>query len=163
MKGSKKVIDCLNDLLAGELTAADQYFVHSRMYQNWGFHRLYDRLAHERLEELEHADHLINRILFLEGTPNVAKRDKLAIGKDVPEMMKNDLAYELSVVKSLKDAIALCEKEQDYQTRTMLRVMLADTEEDHTHWLEQQLFLIGQMGLQNYLQSSAGDVSQSPA
>lgn len=163
MKGSKKVVDRLCELLAGELTAADQYFVHSRMYQNWGYHKLYQRIAHERDEELEHADRLINRILFLNGVPDVGKREKLHVGKDVPEMLKNDLAYEYKTIKDLKDAIALCEKEQDYVSRDMLRIMLADSEEDHTHWLEQQLFLISQMGLENYLQSSAGDIANNPA
>lgn len=161
MKGKKAVVDRLNALLAGELTAADQYFVHSRMYHDWGFHKLYERVAHEREEELEHADKLIRRILFLEGTPDVAKRERLRIGKDVPEMMKNDLAYEIEVVASLRDAIALCEKEQDYETRHILVGLLEDTEQDHTHWLEQQVGLIARLGLQNYLQSAAGDISSS--
>lgn len=161
MKGNKKVIDTLNKLLTAELTAADQYFAHSRMFENWGYHRLYERVAHEREEELEHADKLMRRILFLEGTPDVASRGKLAIGKDVPEALKNDLAYELAVVKALRDAIALCEKEQDYETRAILRELLHDTEEDHTHWLEQQIKLIDAMGLPNYLQSAAGDIARS--
>lgn len=163
MKGSKKVLDTLNKLLTAELTAADQYFAHSRMFQNWGYHRLYERVAHEREEELEHADKLMRRILFLEGTPDVGKRGKLNIGKDVPEMLKNDLAYELMVVKELRAAIALCEQEQDFETRAILRELLSDTEEDHTHWLEQQVGLIDKMGLQNYLQSGAGDISHSPS
>jgi bacterioferritin len=161
MKGSKKVIDTLTKLLTAELTAADQYFAHSRMFHNWGFHKLYDRVAHEREEELEHADKIIRRILFLEGTPDVGKRDKLSIGKDVPEMLKHDLAYELAVVGALKAAIALCEAEKDFETRAMLRELLHDTEEDHTHWLEQQLGLIDRLGLQNYLQSAAGSLSGS--
>jgi bacterioferritin len=156
MQGSKKVIDCLNKLLTAELTAADQYFAHSRMMANWGFHRLYERIAHEREEELEHADKLIRRILFLEGTPDVGKRGKLHIGKDLPEMLKNDLAYEIMVVGELRAAIALAEKEQDFETRAILRELLSDTEEDHTHWLEQQMGLIDRLGLQNYLQSAAG-------
>lgn len=159
MKGKKPVVDRLNKLLAGELTAADQYFVHSRMYENWGYRKLYERVAHEREEELEHAEKLIRRILFLEGTPEVGKRGKLAVGRDVPEMMKNDLAYEYAVIKDLKEAIALCETEQDYETRAILRELLSDTEEDHTRWLEQQLNLMNALGLQNYLQSAAGDIS----
>lgn len=159
MKGNKAVIDRLNELLAGELTAADQYFVHSRMFANWGYKRLYERVAHEREEELQHADRLIRRILFLDGTPQVGKRGKLAIGKDVPDMLKNDLAYELAVVKALREAIALAEKEGDYETRALLRELLSDTEEDHTHWLEQQIRLLGEMGQPNYLQSAAGDLS----
>lgn len=162
MKGNKKVIDRLNRLLTAELTAADQYLAHSRMYyQNWGYHRLHERVSHERTEELEHADRLVRRILFLDGTPDVASRGKLAVGADVPAMLKNDLAYELSVVKELRDAMALCEQEHDYQTRAILGGLLEDTEEDHTLWLEQQLRLIDAMGLQNYLQSAAGDLASS--
>lgn len=159
MKGSKAVIDQLNHLLAEELTAADQYFVHSRMYHDWGFHKLYDRVAHEREDELEHADRLIRRILFLEGTPDVAARGKLSIGNTVPEMLQNDLDYELMSVRDLKAAIAVCEKEQDYESRAMLRQLLGDTEEDHAYWLERQLGLIDKIGLQNYLQSAAGDIA----
>lgn len=163
MKGKQNVIDSLKSLLTAELSAADQYFAHSRMYQNWGFHKLYERVAHERSEELEHADKLIRRILFLEGTPDVASRGTITIGADVPQMLRNDLAYEIAVVNELKAAIALCETEQDYETRAILRELLSETEEDHTHWLEQQLFLIDKLGLQNYLQSAAGDISHSPS
>lgn len=158
MKGHDEVIAVLNDLLAGELTAADQYFIHSRMYQNWGFQKLYERLEHERVEELEHAAKLIQRILFLEGVPDVASRAPLAIGSDVPSMIKNDLAYELQVVAALKEAIAHCEQAQDYDTRRLLGELLDDTENDHTHWLEQQLFLINAMGLNNYAQSAAAGI-----
>ncbi len=158
MQGIPVVIDRLKTLLTAELTAADQYFAHSRMFANWGFHRLYERVAHERDEELEHADRLVRRILFLEGIPDVGSRGTMSIGKDVPEILKNDLAYELSVVAALKDAIALCEREKDYETRHILRELLADTEEDHTHWLEQQLGLIDKLGLPNYQQSAAGDL-----
>lgn len=159
MKGIPSVIDRLNKLLTGELTAADQYFVHSRMYENWGFKKLYERLEHERVEELEHASRLIQRILFLDGIPDVASRSPLAIGADVPSMMKNDLAYELSVVTNLKEVIAHCEQVQDFETRHILRELLADTENDHTHWLEQQLFLINALGLANYQQSATGNIS----
>ncbi len=159
MKGKKRVIDCLNELLTDELTAADQYFAHSRMYQDWGLQKLYERVAHEREDELNHADELIQRILFLEGTPNVAKRNKVAVGKDVPEMLENDLKYELEVIEKLKAAIAVCEEEQDYESRNMLRKNLAETEEDHTYWLEKQLGLIKKVGLQNYLQSAASDIA----
>ena len=153
MRGNKKVIKILNELLTGELSAADQYFVHSRMYQDWGLETLYDRVAHETEEELQHADKLIQRILFLEGTPDVASRDPLRIGEDVPGMLKNDLKLELEVVAALKDAIKVTEKEQDYQTREILEMLLKDTEEDHTYWLEKQLGLIDKIGLENYLQS----------
>lgn len=153
MKGNKQVIEQLNQLLAGELTAADQYFIHSRMYQNWGFDKLYERISHEVQDELGHADALIKRILFLEGVPDLSKRDPLHVGGSVPEMLKNDLAVELSVVAALRKVIAFCEQQQDYQTREILRAMLEDTEEDHTHWLEKQLGLIDRLGLENYLQS----------
>ncbi len=153
MRGNKKIIKILNTLLTGELSAADQYFVHSRMYQDWGMDKLFERIAHEAQEELEHADSLIQRILFLEGTPNVASRDALRIGTDVPSMLANDLMLELEVVSALKSAINIAEEEQDYQTREILEVLLKDTEEDHTYWLEKQLGLIDKIGLQNYLQS----------
>ena len=153
MQGNQKVIDVLNDLLAGELTAMDQYFVHSRMYEDWGLEKLFERISHEMEDEAGHADLMIKRILFLQGTPNLAKRDPINVGKDVEEMLKNDLALEYSVVKNLKDAIALCETEQDYETRAMLVKQLEDTEEDHTYWLEKQLGLIARIGLPNYLQA----------
>lgn len=153
MKGDAKVIDYLNKLLAGELTSMDQYFIHSRMYENWGLKKLYERIEHERSDEVGHAEMLIRRILFLEGTPNLAVRDPLKIGKDVPEMLRNDLALEIAVVAALKEVIAHCETVRDFQTREILEQMLDDTEEDHAHWLEQQLWLIDKTGLQNYLQS----------
>ncbi len=158
MQGKQSVIDRLNKLLTGELSAADQYFIHSRMLQNWGYHELYERIEHERHDELGHADKLIQRILFLDGTPDVASRAPLRVGKDVPAILQNDLALEVEVIAALKEAIAHCETEQDYETRHMLRELLKDTEEDHAHWLEQQLFLIGQLGLQNYLQSAMGGI-----
>jgi len=153
MKGNTKIINTLNELLANELTAIDQYFIHSRMYDDWGLSKLFERLDHEMDDEKKHADDLIKRTLFLEGIPNLSKRSELNIGKDVPQMLKNDLALERSVITDLKKAIALCEQESDYQTREILEVMLADTEEDHTYWLEKQLGLIEKIGLQNYLQS----------
>jgi len=156
MKGDKKVINQLNKLLAGELTAMDHYFVHSRMYEDWGLSKLHERVAHEMEDETQHASSLIERILFLEGTPDLSKRDPLAIGKDVPAMLKNDLELEMAVVGALKKAIAICEEEQDYQSREILEAMLKDTEEDHTYWLEKQLGLIKKVGLQNYLQSQMG-------
>lgn len=153
MKGDAKVVDLLNRLLAGELTAIDQYFCHSRMYQNWGLNKLYERIEHERTDEVGHAEVLIKRILFLEGMPNLGVRAPLRIGQDVPGMLKNDLDLELSVIAALKGAISACETARDYETRNLLQKMLADTEEDHARWLEQQLWLINKTGLQNYLQS----------
>ena len=157
MKGNTKIIRQLNKLLSGELTAMDQYFIHSRMYDDWGFEKLYERINHEMEEEKDHADWLIKRILFLEGKPDLSKREPLKVGKDVPSMLKNDLAVEYSVVKALKDVIAACEEEKDFQTREILEQMLEDTEEDHTYWLEKQLGLIDKIGLPNYLQSQMGE------
>ena len=153
MKGNDQVIAHLNALLAGELSAIDQYFIHSRMYENWGFSKLYERISHEVQDETNHADALIKRILFLEGTPDLSKRDPLHVGSTVEEMLKNDLALELQVVADLRKVMAFCESVQDYQTREILQAMLKDTEDDHTHWLEQQLGMIERIGLQNYLQS----------
>ena len=157
MKGSQRVIDAMNGLLAAELTAMDQYFIHSRMYADWGLMKLHDRLAHEFEDEKGHAAALIERVLFLEGIPDLSKREPLKVGKDVPSMLGNDLALEHSVAGSLKDAINLCEKERDYQTRQILDQLLEDTEMDHAYWLEKQLGLIERMGLENYLLSQVGE------
>ena len=153
MKGKKKVITQLQTLLNGELAARDQYFAHSRMYQDWGLDKLYERLNHEMEEETEHADLLVERLLFLEAIPDFSKQDKVNIGKTVPDMLKNDLKVEYSVVKALKTAIKVCEDEQDYDSRAILVKLLDDTEMDHAYWLEKQLGLIEQVGLPNYLQS----------
>lgn len=156
MKGHDEIIAVLNDLLAGELTAADQYFIHSRMYDDWGMKALFERIGHEHQDELEHADDLIKRILFLGGRPDLSRRDPLRVGATVPEMLKNDLDVEYEVTAALKSAIALCERLQDYETRRILVKMLTDTEIDHAYWLEKQLGLIEKMGLQNYIQSVSG-------
>jgi bacterioferritin len=156
MKGNQKVIEQLQKLLRSELSARDQYFTHSRMYQDWGLNKLYERIDHEMSDETQHADMIIQRILFLEGTPDLSEQESLKIGKTVPEMLKSDLDLEYEVIGNLKSAIALCEEEKDYQTRELLRQMLADTEEDHAYWLEKQLGLIDKIGLQNYLQSQMG-------
>ncbi len=153
MKGSVKVIAELNTLLAGELAAMDQYFIHSCMYDDWGLSKLHARISHEFDDEKEHAELLIQRILFLEGRPNMVTRDPINIGEDVPAMLKSDLNVEYAVVVALKKSIAICESEQDYQTREILEKLLVDTEEDHAYWLEKQLGLIDRTGLQNYLQS----------
>lgn len=153
MKGNTKVLDVLQKLLAGELVARDQYFIHSRMYDDWGLQKLHERIGHEMEDETQHADALIRRILFLEGSPDLSQQPGLRIGKTVPEMLRNDLDLEYEVVTALRDAIAVCETEQDYQSREILEAMLADTEEDHAYWLEKQLGLIDKVGLENYLQS----------
>ena len=153
MKGKKRVLKQLQKLLNGELAARDQYFAHSRMYQDWGLNKLHARIGHEMEEETQHADLLINRMLFLETQPDFSQQDKVRIGSSVPEMLQNDLAVEYEVTGHLKRAIAVCEEEQDYETREILEKLLSDTEMDHAWWLEQQLGLIEKIGLQNYLQS----------
>lgn len=153
MKGDKKIIDILNDLLTGELTAVDQYLIHGEMYADMGFPHLADKALHESDHERQHARALIQRILFLEGTPNLAKRDAMKVGKTVPDMLKADLALEYKVVGELKKAIAACEKAQDYVSRDMLTVQLEDTEMDHAYYLEKQIGLIDLVGLHNYQQS----------
>ncbi|WP_028672262.1 bacterioferritin [Saccharospirillum impatiens] len=153
MKGNPTIIKALNALLANELSAMDQYFLHSEMYRDWGLTKLYERISHEFDDEKGHATKLIERILFLEGTPNMKDREPINIGSDVPSMLQSDLDIEYAVQKMLTDTIALCEKEQDYGTRDMLEPLLDDTEMDHTYYLEQQLRLIKMIGLPKYLQS----------
>lgn len=152
MKGNPRVIEHLQRLLASELAARDQYLIHARLCEDWGYRKLHDHIAHEAGEEVGHADALIRRILFLEGRTDMA-RDPLRIGSTVPEILRNDLDLEYAVTAALKEAIAVCEAEGDYQTREILRELLADTEEDHAYWLERQLRLIDSIGLENYLQS----------
>jgi bacterioferritin len=152
MNGNLKVIESLNALLADELAARDQYFIHSRMLSEWGLTRAAERIAHEMEDETQHADALIRRILFLGGAPGMTP-SALTVGKDLPDIFAKDLAVEMTVVNNLREAIRLCEAEQDYVSRELLEKMLDDTEEDHAHWLEQQLGLIGLVGLQNYLQA----------
>ncbi|WP_120997003.1 bacterioferritin [Stutzerimonas urumqiensis] len=154
MQGQAPVIDYLRTLLRGELAARDQYFLHSRMYQDWGFTRLYERINHEMEEETQHADALLQRVLFLEGTPDMTP-EAIHPGQTVPEMLKADLALEYKVREALAKGIALAEQHGDYPTRDILQAQLKDTEEDHAYWLEQQLGLIDRIGLQNYLQSYA--------
>lgn len=156
MKGSDKVIAELNGLLAWELGAMDQYFIHAEMYADWGLNKLYERISHEFEDEKGHAKALIERMLFLEGTPDMVTRPPIQVGKDVPEMLQNDLNVELAVDKALKDAIKVCEAEQDFVSREVLEKLLEDTEVDHTWWLEKQLGLIEKVGLPNYLQSQMG-------
>lgn len=153
MKGDAQIIQTLNDLLTGELTAVDQYLIHGEMYADYGLHHLAEVSLHESDHERQHAKALIQRILFLEGKPELGKRDPLKVGVTVPEMLEADLALEYHVVGTLKQAIAACEKTQDYVTREMLLVQLEDTEMDHAYWLEKQLRLIKLVGLENFLQS----------
>ncbi|MBO9679998.1 MAG: bacterioferritin [Acidovorax sp.] len=154
MQGNPQVVDYLKDLLRGELAARDQYFIHSRIYEDQGFTRLYARLDHEMQEETQHADALLRRILMLGGLPDM--RPKAFVpGAEVTEMLRKDLATEYEVRAALQGGIALCESERDYVSRDILLAQLRDTEEDHAYWLEKQIGLIDKIGLQNYLQSQA--------
>ncbi len=155
MQGHPAVLDALNALLVNELAARDQYFIHSRMLSEWGLTKAAARIAHEMEDETAHADALIRRILMLEGTPRMTPA-ALNVGADLPGIFANDLAVEISVVNHLREVMALCEREADFVTRDLLLPMLRDTEEDHAHWLEQQLNLIRLVGLPNYLQSQMG-------
>mgnify|MGYP000085148714 CR=1 FL=1 len=153
MKGDSKIVEALNSLLAYELAAMDQYFIHAKMYEDWGLKKLFERIDHEFDDEKGHASKLIERILFLEGTPNMVNREGLAIGSTVPEMLENDLNVEYAVDNELKRVMSLCEEKQDFVTRNILQELIDDTEIDHAFWLEQQLGLIKTIGLENYLQS----------
>ena len=153
MKGRKKVLQQLQKLLNGELAARDQYMAHSRIYKDMGLTKLYERLNHEMEEETEHADALMERMLFLEVQPDMNSADKVRVGSNVKEMLQNDLDVEYEVTAALKDAIEICEEEKDYDSRQILTKLLDDTEMDHAYWLEKQLGLIKRIGIKNYLQS----------
>ena len=155
MKGHPEVIDYLKFLLRGELAARDQYFIHSRRYEDFGLHVLAQRMHHEMEEEGQHADALLRRILFLEGEPDMTP-DSFVAGTDVEEMLQRDLDTEYNVRANLSKGMALCEQHRDYVSRDMLLAQLRDTEEDHTLWLEQQLRLIRMLGLPLYLQRKMG-------
>jgi bacterioferritin len=152
MKTDAKVIDYLNKILKNELTAVSQYFLHARMYQNWGLNELNEREYKESIDEMKHADRLIDRILFLEGLPNLQDIGKLLIGEHVKEMLGSDLELEMNSTPLVREAIAYCESCQDYVSRELLEAILTG-EEEHIDWLETQLTLIDTIGLQNYLQS----------
>ncbi|MBI3044954.1 MAG: bacterioferritin [Betaproteobacteria bacterium] len=152
MKGDKKVISYLNRALKQELTAINQYFLHAKMFENMGLHKLHEKEQKESTGEMKHADRLMERILFLEGLPNLQELDKLLIGETVPEMLQCDLKLEQSARPMYQEAIAYCESTKDYISRELLEEIL-DGEEEHIDWLETQLELIQKVGLQNYIQS----------
>lgn len=156
MQGDKKVIEHLNVILGNELIAINQYFLHAKMYEDWGLGVLAEKEKHESIDEMKHADVLIDRILFLEGLPNMQKLGKLMIGENAKEMLECDLKLEMIAIPDLREAVAYCESINDYVSRDLLQSIL-ESEEEHVDWLETQLGLIEKVGLENYLQSQIND------
>lgn len=157
MKGDSTAIKWLNTQLRNELTAINQYYLHAKMYKNWGLDKLGDHEYKESIEEMKHADKLMDHILMIEGLPNVQDMHKMMIGEDVPECLTSDLALEKVGHKDLKDGIEYCESIRDYASRDLFTKLLVDTEE-HIDFLETQLELIAKVGIQNYLQSQMADL-----
>ena len=153
MKGVPQVVNTLNKLLAGELMAVDQYLAHGEIYSDFGLVRLAEHTLHESEHEREHARAITQRILFLEGEPDLASRHPMTIGKSVEEMLKNDLQIEYQVADHLKKAVEICETSQDFVSRDMLVKQIEDTEMDHAYFLEKQIRLLELVGIENYLQS----------
>ncbi len=150
MKGDNKIIEILNDVLTSELTAINQYFVHGEMCENWGYERLAKKIRHHSIGEMKHAEELIERILFLEGIPNVQRLGKINIGETVPEQFRVDLALEMDAVGRLNTGIESCRQADDNNSRHLLEEILED-EEEHIDWIEAQIALVEQVGAQNYL------------
>jgi bacterioferritin len=150
MKGNASVIDALNEVLTAELTGINQYFVHGRMCENWGYLRLWEKLRAESIDEMKHADKLIERVLFLEGIPNVQRLGKINIGENVPEQLRSDLGLEKDAIDRLNRTIELCRNAGDQGTRHLLEEMLV-SEESHLNWIETQLSLIEELGAATYL------------
>lgn len=150
MKGDKQVVDLLNELLAHEITSVNQYFLHARMCENWGYERLWKKVRAESIDEMKHADALVERILYLEGLPNLQKLNKVSVGETVPEQLKLDLELERHAVEVLNRGIELCRRVSDNGSAELLEHTLED-EEDHANWLEAQLAQLEQVGVQNYL------------
>jgi bacterioferritin len=157
MKGDSKVIEHLNKVLYNELTAINQYFLHSRMLHDWGLKALGDYEYHESVDEMKHADVIIERILFLEGLPNLQDLGRLRIGENVKEIFECDLALEMDAIPDLRDGIAYCEEVRDYVTRDVFERIL-ESEEEHVDWLETQLDLIEKLGIKNYTQSAIAEL-----
>ena len=155
MKGDANIIKHLNKVLKNELTAINQYFLHSRMYGHWGLHRLEEHEYHESIDEMKHADSLVQRILFLDGLPNLQDLGKLMVGENVTEILNCDLKLEQLAHADLKAAVADCEKVADYVSRELFESIL-ESEEEHIDWLEQQIELIARVGLENYTQAQMG-------
>ena len=152
MQGNKQVLNVLNRILTLELTSINQYFLHARMYKNWGLEELNEKAYKKSIKDMKQADDLIERILFLEGLPNLQHLEKLRIGEETAEMLSCDLAFEMEQIPELKAAIALCEQEHDFVSRELLEEIL-EYEEEYVDWIEAQQFLIQHTGIENYLQS----------
>ena len=150
MKGQQAVIDVLNTVLTGELTAINQYFVHAKMCRNWGYHRLAEHIRKESIDEMKHADELIERILYLEGVPNVQRLNKVNVGENVPEQLRLDLELEREAIPRLNDAVKLARDLNDHGSEELLRKILV-SEEEHVDWLEAQIGQVSELGVANYL------------
>lgn len=150
MKGHDKIIDLLNDILTNELTAINQYFIHARLCEHWGYEKLWKKIREESIEEMRHADMLIARILYLDGLPNLQRLGKVNVGQDVPEQLRLDMEIEKTSIKTLNDGIELCRSLGDNGSRELLEKILVDSE-NHANWIETQLELLKQVGSAHYL------------